>query len=101
MFELQARRARGIAFAEPRSTRAAELVRADEKRLRQILINLLGNAVKFTRGGGRLPRALMRARWRTFEIEDTGPGMPPEELARLRAPSRAGRRRPGAGAGRA
>jgi CheY-like chemotaxis protein len=65
---------------------APELVRADEKRLRQILINLLGNAVKFTREG----RVVFRMRYAReiahFEIEDTGPGMPPDEVAKVFEP---------------
>jgi CheY-like chemotaxis protein len=61
----------------------------DEGKLRQVLSNLLGNAVKFTRAGGVWLRvsapspALPRPRGRTmlhFEIEDTGPGIAPEEL---------------------
>jgi PAS domain S-box-containing protein len=60
----------------------------DEGKLRQILINLLGNAVKFTEEGGvalRL-RALERGGETTdlqFEVEDTGPGMTEEEIGRL------------------
>ena len=64
-----------------------ELVRADEKRLRQILINVLGNAVKFTRAGpGRVPRCAYAREMALFEIEDTGPGMPPDELERIFEP---------------
>ena len=47
----------------------------DEGKLRQILINLLGNAVKFTEQG----RVNLRAGWldrrSVFEVEDTGPGI--------------------------
>jgi signal transduction histidine kinase/DNA-binding response OmpR family regulator len=63
-------------------------VRGDPTRLRQILLNLLGNAIKFTdRGEVRLDAsALQAADGRTsvsFDISDTGPGIPPETLPRL------------------
>ena len=60
----------------------------DGSKLRQILINLLGNAVKFTDRGGIALRVGVRADaagrlhlW--AEVEDTGPGIPPEERNRL------------------
>ncbi|MEA5421549.1 ATP-binding protein [Spirulina sp. CCNP1310] len=53
-------------------------VMADETKLRQVLINLLGNAIKFT-PRGRVTLALSRAAEKVrFEITDTGPGVPPE-----------------------
>nr|WP_315261339.1 ATP-binding protein [uncultured Duganella sp.] len=63
-------------------------VRGDPTRLRQILLNLLGNAIKFTdRGEVRLDvSALQGADGRTavsFEVSDTGPGIPAETLPRL------------------
>jgi signal transduction histidine kinase/CheY-like chemotaxis protein/ligand-binding sensor domain-containing protein len=62
------------------------LVTGDEVRLRQILLNLVGNAVKFTESGG----VTLRARWShgraSFEVEDTGPGISAEELPRLFEP---------------
>jgi signal transduction histidine kinase len=62
------------------------VVRADEKRVRQILINLLGNAIKFTsRRHGDLPHPL-RARMAVIEIEDTGPGLSADEQARIFEP---------------
>ena len=71
-----------------------QTVRADEKRLRQVLLNLLGNAVKFTDAG----RVELRARRLSsasvaegevallFEIEDTGIGMDSSQLAQLFQP---------------
>jgi CheY-like chemotaxis protein len=66
---------------------------ADETRLRQVLLNLLGNAVKFTEAGRivfrvrelRPPPAPGQARMR-FEVVDTGAGMTPDQLARLFQP---------------
>ena len=62
--------------------------RGDATRLRQVLINLMGNAVKFTEGGGvtieieRQADAAGGARLR-FEVADTGIGISPEARARL------------------
>ena len=55
-------------------------VYGDEKRLRQVLINLLGNAIKFTdKGGVTLKVSYYGAKTR-FAIEDTGVGIASEEL---------------------
>jgi two-component system, sensor histidine kinase and response regulator len=51
--------------------------RADQRRLRQILINLLGNAIKFTPPGGKVTLRLRReAHSAIFQVEDTGIGIP-------------------------
>ena len=90
MFELQARN-NGIAFNYESQGEIPAVVRADEKRLRQILINLLGNAIKFTREGGVIFRLKYAREIAIFEIEDTGPGIAPEELDRIFEPfSRSG-----------
>jgi PAS domain S-box-containing protein len=68
---------------------AAELparVRGDEGKLRQVLINLVGNAVKFTTSGGVAVRAGWRDGRAAFEIEDTGPGIAAEALEHVFQP---------------
>ncbi|MBX7219734.1 MAG: response regulator [Blastocatellia bacterium] len=61
-------------------------VQGDEGKFRQVLINLLGNAVKFTSQGG----IALRAKWvegiAEFEVEDTGFGIAAEELETLFEP---------------
>ena len=55
------------------------VVRGDENKLRQVLINLLGNAVKFTEVGQVWLRMTVEAEDRClFEVIDTGPGIAPE-----------------------
>ncbi|MEF7614675.1 ATP-binding protein [Aquincola sp. MAHUQ-54] len=85
LFELQAE-GKGIAFEPEIADTLPQVVRADEKRLRQILINVLGNAVKFTSQG----RVAFRVGWARelarFEIEDSGPGMSDDELDRAFEP---------------
>lgn len=64
---------------------APALVLVDDTRLRQILINLIGNAVKFTSEGSVSVRCSYdeAARSLRYEVVDTGPGIPPERLDRL------------------
>ena len=85
LFEPQAA-ARGLRFVHQRSGSLPELVRSDEKRLRQVLINLLGNAVKFTRSGQVTFRVDYAREMARFEIEDTGPGLSEAELAHVFEP---------------
>ena len=64
-----------------------ELLDADPGRMRQVLLNIVGNAVKFTDAGGVLvtvavDRSQPRARLR-FGVEDTGPGMNARDTARI------------------
>lgn len=64
-------------------------LRVDERRLKQMLVNLLGNAVKFTPGGGafglevRGDRETQRVR---FAVSDTGIGISPDDLPHLFQP---------------
>lgn len=62
-------------------------VRADSLRLRQVLLNLLSNAAKFTKSGEVALRVLRRqdngGDWVEFSVADTGIGMSAEQLGRL------------------
>jgi CheY-like chemotaxis protein len=60
-----------------------EAVQGDEGKLRQVLVNLLGNAVKFTKSGSVTLRAAWSDGRATFEVEDTGPGIAKAEQAAL------------------
>lgn len=59
-------------------------IRADEGRLRQVLLNFAGNAVKFTEAGGVLASVIERPDGRLrLVVEDSGPGVPAEERDRI------------------
>jgi signal transduction histidine kinase/HAMP domain-containing protein len=51
---------------------------ADRARIRQVLVNLVANAVKFTEHGGVTVRATIVDGWITIAVVDTGVGIPPE-----------------------
>jgi signal transduction histidine kinase/ActR/RegA family two-component response regulator len=81
MFRLRAE-AKGLALSFERTRNVPQYVRMDEGKMRQVLMNLIGNAVKFTAEGGvamRVTRATEGQRL-ILEVEDTGPGIAPEEL---------------------
>ena len=66
-----------------------DTISTDPTRLRQVLINLLGNAVKFTDQGAvtlTLRRPDLQSGMVAFEVADTGIGMTPEQLSRLYQP---------------
>ncbi|OUL92209.1 hybrid sensor histidine kinase/response regulator [Paraburkholderia hospita] len=77
---------KGLAFDFQTTGRIPEVVRIDEKRVRQILINLIGNAIRFTSQGRVNVRAGFAWETLTFDITDTGPGIPAAELERLFLP---------------
>ena len=86
MFRLRTDR-KGLSLVVARGREVPRFVTTDERKLRQILVNLVGNAVKFTKAGSVSLRAasapagdgfLLR-----FEIRDTGPGIREEDLPRL------------------
>ena len=98
MFQLQARN-KGLYFDYRAEGELPAQVRADERRLRQILINILGNAVKFTRRGGVILRLKYQREMATFEIEDSGPGLAPAELERIFEPFAQGEQAAAGGSG--
>jgi PAS domain S-box-containing protein len=89
--------AKGLQFHDQTDPQVPVGIAADEKRLRQVLINLLGNAVKFTDHGkvtfsvtslgldetGDAPTPRHRLR---FSVTDTGIGMSPEQVAKIFLP---------------
>jgi two-component system phosphate regulon sensor histidine kinase PhoR len=59
-------------------------VRADAPRLEQVLVNLIHNAVKFTRPGGEITLfAEAEEGEARFAVRDTGAGIPADDLARI------------------
>ena len=59
-------------------------VRGDPRRLQQVLMNLVGNALKYTRGGlVRVGLKPIKEHWVRFEVQDDGLGIPQERLADL------------------
>jgi CHASE2 domain-containing sensor protein/DNA-binding NarL/FixJ family response regulator len=82
---------KGIAFNILISDRLPVVIEADEKRLRQVLINLLGNAIKFTDNGSVIFKVdvidqesqQMTYQKIRFQIEDTGIGMSSDQLEKI------------------
>jgi signal transduction histidine kinase len=57
--------------------------RADTKRVRQVLTNLVGNAIKFTRAGEVVVDIGREGRFARLSVRDTGPGISPQQRALL------------------
>ena len=87
---------KGISFIYQPGDKIPKGISVDEKRLRQVLLNLLGNAIKFT-DQGRVIFKVERIRVRQnspqvdfaqvrFLVEDTGIGMPEEQLEKIFLP---------------
>jgi PAS domain S-box-containing protein len=79
---------RQIAVEAPDPAGAGWTVQADRQRLKQVLLNLASNAVKYNRHGGSI-----RVAWRAatpgrvaVAVHDSGPGIPPDKMARLFTP---------------
>ncbi|WP_157202679.1 PAS domain S-box protein [Calidithermus chliarophilus] len=67
---------------------ASRCVLADRQRLKQVLLNLFSNAIKYNREGGRVSLSCQRrpAGRLRLSVRDTGAGIPPEKLERLFQP---------------
>jgi signal transduction histidine kinase/CheY-like chemotaxis protein len=90
MFSLRAAE-KGLSLIFDVAPDVPRYVVGDEGKLRQVIVNLVGNAVKFTEKGGATLR--VRSRPETggdarllFEVEDTGMGMDPKEVENLFQP---------------
>ena len=77
--------AKGLEIASDVDERLPERVIGDATRLRQVLLNLAGNAIKFTETGGVgvVVEAGASAGEIVFEVRDTGIGIAPEQQARI------------------
>ncbi len=80
---------KGVELRSELAAGAPEQIIGDELRMRQILINLLGNAVKFTAKGSvvlRVSTGSDGGEYLDFSVEDTGIGISSEDLSRLFQP---------------
>jgi len=77
---------KGLQMLVDQSSQFPRYIIGDEARLRQILINLIGNAIKFTQQGGvtlRLGTRKNKVSHLMIEVEDSGPGISPEDQQRI------------------
>ncbi len=75
--------AKNLEIAAHISNQVPAFLFGDAGRIRQLLLNLAGNAVKYTVSGGVGLRVDVAASGIVFAVQDTGPGIPKEALERL------------------
>ncbi len=85
IFSLHAKQKR-ISFTYQLESTIPGEVHGDERRLRQIIINLLGNAVKFTETGSVTFKVSLHNEKIGFQVIDTGIGIAPDELEKIFSP---------------
>jgi PAS domain S-box-containing protein len=92
MFQMKAQ-SKGLQLLLERAPNLPQFIHTDESKLRQVLVNLVGNAVKFTQQGEialRVKQGEMHGETDPltllFEVEDTGPGIAVTDISRLFQP---------------
>ncbi|MEM7471503.1 MAG: ATP-binding protein [Pseudomonadota bacterium] len=98
IFEEEAR-IKNISFELRTEGALPTFVRSDEKRLRQIIINLLSNAIRYTEAGFVTFKLTYRNEVAIIEVTDSGVGIAPEHLNRIWRPFERGERRDIQGSG--
>lgn len=86
----QRAQSKGLQYSLDIDKAVPPFVRIDDVKLRQILVNLLGNAIKFTQRGNVTLRVTTRMddRELLFQVRDTGIGIPPEKQTEIFQPFR-------------
>ncbi|RYF43548.1 MAG: response regulator, partial [Cytophagaceae bacterium] len=79
---------RGILVQESAKPVGRSYIMADLQRLKQVLLNLFSNAIKYNREGGHVEiHVIVEAEnWVSIAVKDTGPGISPEDLPKLFMP---------------
>lgn len=82
MFAVQAQQ-NGVGFVVDCADDLPDEITADETKLRQILINVLGNAFKFTKQGSVILHVSKNGEYLRFDVEDRGPGIADDEIEKV------------------